>query len=141
MQYHYGVKMDISEVAELLGLYRFVPKPQHIIVISEPVRAEVDGYIYYRGIQPSSRSDVIILTPQAVDETVLHEIGHSLGLGEIGATLFGKLMIRKSRFIENFPALKELFSHPVSYVKCQGCQEFHILHTKYAGRAEHYIKG
>lgn len=130
--------MEISEVAELLGLYRFVPKPQHIIIISEPVRAEVDGYIYYRGIQPSGRSDVIVLTPYAADETVLHEIGHALGLGEAGATIFGRLMVRKKRFIENFPAVKNLLSQPVSYIKCQGCPEFHVLHTKYGGRAEHY---
>lgn len=132
------LSLEISEVAELLGLYRFVPKPQHIIVIGEPVRAEVDGYIYYRGIQPSSRRDVIILTPQAMDETVLHEVGHTLGLGEVGATIFGRVMIKKKRFLENFPAVKNLLSQPVSYVKCHGCPEFHILHEKYAGRAEHF---
>jgi len=122
-----------------LGLYR-VPKPQHVIVVTEPVERHFDGVIYYRGLQPTERGDTIVLTPQAIDETVLHEIIHmALGFGEMGTTLLGKVMVAKYRVLRNFPLLKSFLQREVKYKKCGGCQEFPRVH-QYGGRVEHYIK-
>jgi len=131
--------VEIYEVAEILGAYPFIPKPQHVIVVEEPVREQLNGTLYYRGLQPSFRSDVIVLTPQATDETVVHETLHTLGFGEFGATVLGKLLVRKHRLFGR-GILGDLIFGSVEYVKCQGCEEFRILHQKYAGRAEHYIR-
>lgn len=131
--------MEIYEVAEILGAYPLIPKPQHVIIVREPVREQVDGYLYFRGLQPKFRSDVIVLTPQATDETVLHETLHSLGFGELGATVLGKILIRKYEMFGR-GILGNLLFGPVEYVKCHGCEEFKLLHEKYSGRAEHYVR-
>lgn len=134
-----GETVEIYEVEEILGAYPFMPKPKHVIVVKEPVREWVDGYLYFRGLQPKFRSDVIVLTPQATDETVLHETLHALGLGEFGASLLGKLLIRKYEVLGK-GLLGSLLFGEVKYVKCSGCEEFRVLHEKYAGRAEHYVR-
>lgn len=121
---------------EILGVYR-LPKPQHIIFVREPVSEQVDGVIYFRGLQPRMRSDVIVLTAHAIDETVVHEVLHCLGLGEIGANLLGKLMVRKYRILKNSGLLKP--QRGVKYRKCGWCQEFERAH-QYGGRVEHYVK-
>ena len=130
--------MEISEVEEILGLYRF-PKPQHIIAVREPVERRLDGVIYYRGLQPRDRSDTIVLTPQSIDETVPHEIMHTLGLEEVGATLLGRVMVVKYRVLKNLPLLKSFLQREVKYQKCSGCQEFQRAH-QYGGRVEHYVR-
>jgi hypothetical protein len=130
--------MDISEVEEILALYR-VPKPQHIIVVTEPVSRHLDGVVYYRGLQPGERNDTIVLTSQAIDETVLHEVMHCLGFGEMGANFLGKVMVTKYRVLRNFPLLKSFLQREVKYQKCGGCQVFPKAH-QYGDRVEHYVK-
>jgi len=130
--------MDISQVEEILGLYR-VPKPQHVILVRESVEKHLDRVIYYRGLAPTDRNDVIVLTPQTIDETPLHEIMHTLGFGELGATLLGRVMVAKYRVLRNFPLLKSFLQREVKYQKCSGCQEFPKAH-QYEGRVEHYTR-
>lgn len=131
--------MEIYEVEEILGAYPLIPKPRHVLIVKEPVREWVDGYRYYRGLQPTFRSDVIVLSAQATDETVLHEVMHSLGFGELGASLLGKLLIKKYEVLGR-GFLGDSIWGSVRYAKCQGCEEFKALHEKYAGRVEHYVR-
>jgi len=133
------VKLDIHEVEEILGMYRALKAPKHIIVTEEPVRQQLNGDIFYRGLAPKWRRDVIVLTPQAIPETVVHENLHAnFGLGEEITYPLARLLIVKYNIIQLFPRLKRLLVRPVKYELCQGCEEFAELHTKYQGRALHF---
>lgn len=132
--------MELSEAEEILGCFRMMKAPRHLIM-TEPVHETVDGIAYFRGLQPKHRSDVVVLTTQATDETVPHELVHSnFGLGEIAAYPLGKILVWKYRVLKNLPMLKSIVAPPARYQKCSGCEEFGLLHQRYAGRAEHYVK-
>jgi len=115
-------------------------RARHLLVINEPVHERVDGLAYFRGLQPKHRQDVFVLTPHASDETVLHELVHTFGLGELAAYPLGRVLVWKYRVLRNFPALKSLATSPVRYRRCSGCEEFRLLHERYGGRAEHFIR-
>ncbi|HDN18279.1 MAG TPA: hypothetical protein ENF41_04380 [Candidatus Bathyarchaeota archaeon] len=132
--------LTIKDVEEILGLYRILPKPKHVIMTHESVIAKTDGHVVFLGLQPKWRKDVIVLTPQATPETVIHETLHTMGFGELGADILGKVLVVKYEITRNFPLLKRIISRKVEYTRCYGCQEFAELHNKYAGRAEHYVK-
>lgn len=129
--------MEILEVGEILGMYRLLPKPQNVIIVGERVS---EGPQYYRGLAPSGRSDVIVLTTDGNSETVLHEDLHTMGFDELGAGLLAKILIRKAQILQSIPFFKSFIEQPVKYQKCSGCQEFEALHTKYQGRASHYVR-
>lgn len=130
--------MEISEVCDILGLYR-LPKPQNVIIVGETVHEEMaNGIRYYRGLTPTGK-DVILLSAQATPETILHETLHdAFGLGELVTYPLARVAILKAQVLENFPRAKALVEQPVKYEKCTGCQEFALLHQEYANRAEHY---
>jgi len=131
----------LNEVESILGCFHMLGSPKHLIMIKEPVHEQVDGFAYFKGIQPKHRRDTIVLTPHASDETVPHEMVHAdLGLGELAAYPMGRVLVWKYRMLRNFPAIKSMVSKPVKYQKCSGCGEFELLHQRYGGRAEHYIK-
>lgn len=133
--------MELGEAEEILGCFNALGAPKHLIIFNEPVREKIDGFAYFRGLQPKHRSDTIALTPQNTDETVPHELIHAdLGLGELAAYPLGKILVWKYRVLRNFPTLKSLIAPPVKFQKCSGCGEFNLLHERYAGRAEHYVK-
>jgi len=130
--------MHISEVEAFLSTSR-LSLPQHVFVINETVWQEVDGQILYRGLAPKKRSDVIVLTPHAITETVGHECAHaSLGMGEFGATVIGKMSAMKYRVLNHFPNVKALAERPVRYEKCNGSCDFPKAH-QYGNRVEHYV--
>jgi len=128
--------MRIDEVEEVLGVSR-LPKPQHIFIVNETVWGEVDGQVLYRGLQPKEKKNTILLTPHAIDETPAHEIGHTLGLGEFGASVVGKLSAMKFRVLSHFPIVKSLTERSVKYEKCSGCQEFQKAH-QYGEIVQHF---
>ena len=131
--------LDVREVEEILGCYRSIRPPHHMIFTQETVTKQVDGSIYYRGLQPRFRGDVMVLTKDAIDESVVHEALHAnFGVGEAIATPLAKIFIWRARILKQFPLVKSLVQREVRYQKCPGCEEFKELHTKYAGRAEHY---
>lgn len=133
--------MELGEAEEILGCFHMLRAPEHLIMIKEPVHETVDGVAYFRGLQPKHRSDVVVITPQATPETVPHELVHAdLGLGELAAYPLGKILIWKYRVLRNLPMLKSLIAPRVKYQKCSGCEEFRLLHERYAGRAEHFIR-
>lgn len=131
--------MEVREIEEILGLVRFLQAPKNLIITNEPVYQAVNGQIFYRGLQPKRTGSSMVLTPQANDETVLHEALHAnFGVGEAIATPLAKILVWKARILKQFPLVKSLVQREVRYHKCDGCEEFSALHTKYSGRAEHY---
>lgn len=133
--------MQIEDIEEILGLARFLTVPKHLIKINEPTYQETNGKIFFRGLQPKKRGDVVVLTPQANSETVLHECVHStFGFGEEITYPLAKIMDIKQKIIGRFPLVKGILTKKVNYQKCSGCEEFSQLHEKYKGRAEHFIR-
>ncbi|MEM2618758.1 MAG: hypothetical protein QW356_04655 [Candidatus Hadarchaeales archaeon] len=129
--------MRVEEVAEILGLYRILPPPAHILLTHERI---TDGGIF-AGLQPKGRGDIVVLGGDASPETVIHETLHTMGFGEELAYPLAQLMVVKYEVVSKFPLLKQLLTRPVSYRKCdQICKEFELAHTKYAGRVEHWVR-
>lgn len=133
--------IDLYEVESILGCYPMLgSRVSHLIMIGESVHERVNGLAYFKGLQPKHRSDLFVLTQQSSDETIPHELVHTFGLGELAAYPVGKILVWKHRVLRNFPTIKSLVSSPVKYHKCSGCEEFKLLHERYSGRAEHYVK-
>jgi len=108
--------MDIKEVERLLKTSGFFTKlflPKHIILIDEPVTENFSHQIInYAGLQPKWRKDIIIITSLGNSETVFHEWAHTLGLGEFGANLIGKVM---SRFKGRRASMPKLLDFDFTY--------------------------
>lgn len=130
--------MNIQEVQDILGICRALRAPKHIIFINEPIHDETRKE-YYRGLQPKSRGDVLVLSAQADKTTVPHETWHAnTGLGELTAYPIGWLLARKHDFIESRPLLNQIVPRKkVSYVEDPNPPEFPQL-SKYGGRVRHY---
>lgn len=127
--------MHISEVEAFLSLSR-LPSPQHVFIVKETVWQEVDGQVIYRGLQPKERRDVIVLMPQAIDETIPHEIGHCLGLKEFGATVLGKFSAWRYQVLRRYPSVQGFLEKSIRYEKCFGCRDFAKAHQY--GTVEHF---
>jgi len=91
--------MDISEVEKILAEHPLLPKPRYVLLTEEPVTANVDGMLVFRGLTPKWRKDAIVLTPLANDETVVHEVLHTLGFGELGAYTLAPLLRRLRKLL------------------------------------------
>lgn len=130
--------MELAEIEEVLGCFSALRAPENLLVVKEPVTERVDGLAYFRGLAPKHRYDTIVVTPQATPETIVHETLHAqFGLGEFATYPLAKAWVQKY-FLTRF--LPILGSKKVEYHKCPGCGEFRLLHERYAGRAEHFIK-
>lgn len=130
--------MELAEIEEVLGCFSALRAPKHLLMVKEPVHERLDGLAYFRGLQPKHRGDVIVVTPQATPETVVHEAIHAqFGLGELATYPLAKAWVQKY-FLTRF--LPVLGRRRVKYQRCSGCEEFRLLHDRYAGRVEHYVK-
>lgn len=132
--------MELAEVESVLGCFSTLRAPRHLVMIKEPVTEKVDGLAYFRGLSPKHRHDTIVITPQATPETVVHEAIHAqFGLGEFATYPLARAWVRKYNLLRAvcLPCLKK---KRVEYQKCPGCGEFALLHERYGGRAEHYIR-
>lgn len=121
--------MDISEVEAILRTHPFLKKPKYVFMIEEPVTARVNGMIVFKGMAPKWRKDVIILTPYATHETVVHEILHIMGLKEAGASMISKVLRTLRSFIPS------VMRSEVKYIPCSGC-EFVEAHKR---GIKHYV--
>jgi len=133
--------MNIKEVSEILGLCRFLRAPRHVFIAKEPVYEEWDSKVFFRGLQPKERRDVIFLSSQADASTVGHEAWHAMtGLGELTADPVGRLVALKYEIIRQFPRLKALLTRRVVYRRVSPEEEVEFPQVKrYRGRVEHYI--
>ena len=130
--------MDINEVSELLGLCHFLRVPKHVFITDEVV-SDARGTLY-RGLQPKTKHDAIFLGQHADDTTPIHEAIHTLGIGELGAEVLTRAIMRKNRAISNFPLLKQQRTRQVSYTKVDRSKDYPEVHTdKFKGRVEHYV--
>jgi hypothetical protein len=127
--------MDISEVEALLNSLRLLGlvAPQHVFITDEPITAEVDGKLFFRGLAPAGGS-AIVLSKHADVTTTPHEVVHaSLGLGEFAADMIGKLAATKYNVTRGLPfssfRLKE-----VRY------REVDDLPAEFRGRVRHYVR-
>ncbi len=123
--------ITIKDVERVLSEHPWLPPPKHVFFIPEDVTYETPhGEVVFRGLQPSWRPDVIILTPRATQETVIHETLHTLGFGEeLTHRLAPKLLkLRK--------AVPPVMLRRVKYVKCPYCKEFREMHEL---GAIHYV--
>jgi len=105
--------MRIEELEELLSKHPFLPKPKYVFMIEERVIAELNGYSFVRGATPKWRGDVIILTPDARHDTVVHEVIHTLGFGELVANLLSPRIAKLRELIPPIISsnVKYSFSH------------------------------
>jgi hypothetical protein len=118
-------------------LCRFLRAPPHLLIVNEPIHN--DAGQYFRGLQPKSRSDVIVLSAQSDVTTIPHETIHAnFGVGEVIAYPFGWLMAKKTDFIRKHPILDSAVPRKqVKYVEDPNPPEFPDL-EKYRGRVTHY---
>lgn len=131
--------MEIGEVKDILGLCHALRAPKHIIIVQEPIFEDTEGgRQFFRGLQPTSRGDVIVLSAQADVTTVPHESFHAgSGLGELLAYPLGSLMAAKYTVMSRFPRLKQLRSRNIDYEEVPNPPEFPGL-SKYGDRVKHY---
>jgi hypothetical protein len=126
--------MDISEVETLLNSLRLLGlmAPQHVFLTDEPITAEVDGKLFFRGLAPAGGS-AIVLSKHADVTTAPHELVHTLGLGEFAADLIGKLAALKYNVAKELP-LSGFKLREVRY------QEVDDLPSQFRGRVRHYVR-
>ena len=126
--------MDISEVETLLNSLRLLGlmAPQHVFLTDEPITAEVDGKLFFRGLAPAGGS-AIVLSKHADVTTAPHELVHTLGLGEFAADLIGKLAALKYNVAKELP-LSGFKLIEVRY------QEVDDLPSQFRGRVRHYVR-
>jgi hypothetical protein len=87
--------ITIEEVEELLEKHPFLPRPKYIFMVEDIVVAPVSEnlFLLIRGATPIHRNDVIILTLLADEVTVIHEVLHTMGLGEVGARILAPMLV------------------------------------------------
>jgi len=126
--------MDISEVEALLNSLRLLGlvAPQHIFITDEPITAEVDGKLFFRGLAPLG-GNVVVLSKHADLTTAPHEITHTLGFGELAADLVGKLATLKYKVTKGLP-FSGLRFREIKY------QEVDDLPPQFKGRVRHYVR-
>ena len=139
-------KVNIQEVSDVLGLSP-VPAPKYVLMTDERLHTQNffehlfgqdTNKAYYRGLQPKSKSGVIILGADADVSTPVHEAWHSWsGLGELTAWPIGDRLARRYQRLSRFPTLKNLIKRDVKYQEVSGPDEFPNL-GKYAGRVKLY---
>jgi hypothetical protein len=126
--------MEIEEVETLLNSLRLLGlvAPQHIFLTDEPISAQIDGKLFFRGLAPL-RGNAIVLSKYADITTAPHEIVHTLGLGELAADTLGKLLALRYRVSQGLP-LSDLKLRQVRY------QLVDDLPPQFKGRARHYVR-
>jgi hypothetical protein len=87
--------ITIHEVEELLERHPFLPKPKYILMVEDIVIAPLSENLValVKGATPIERRDVIILSILADEVTVVHEVLHTMGLGELGARVLAPLLV------------------------------------------------
>lgn len=120
-------------IEQVFAKYYVIDPPKNILVLDKPaVAMHGQTLVMYKGLQPKWRGDVIILTPQGDDETLIHETLHAQYFSKEPITnVAGKILIMKYRASNR---IRQLFTRPkrflnirlkrdrnVNYQLCSGC--------------------
>lgn len=120
-------------IEDVFAKYYVIDPPKNILVLDKPaVSMHGQTLVMYRGLQPKWRGDVIILTPQGDDETLIHETLHAQYFtNEPLTNVAGKILVVKYRISKRFKRFfirhKKRFSvrtrrgRTVNYQLCSGC--------------------
>ncbi|MEM3800147.1 MAG: hypothetical protein QXH56_08655 [Thermoprotei archaeon] len=119
-----GRPLTIEEIEHKLALHPFLPPPQHVIILDGDVRVAQRVAV---GMTPAKQR-VVVLTPIADDETVLHETLHSNGLKELGAQIMSRILTIREKLV--------LFPRRVRYEECGGCTTHITLLKQYGLQPE-----
>ena len=125
----------IYDVERVLERHPWLRPPKHVFIVKEKIEFTAPGIrVLFRGLQPSWRPDVIIISaPYATDETVIHEILHTYGLGEYGAHKLAPVIVRLRSVVPT------VFVREVRYRKCDYCDEFKEVHERLGDKVEHWV--
>jgi len=104
--------MNIEELENIMAEHPWLPKPRYVFMVKERVIGQINGTIIFKGATPIFSKDRIAITPDADDTTIVHEMLHLLGFGELGAYTLSPIL-RRIRQI--FPPLlkKEVKYHKI----------------------------
>lgn len=120
-------------IEDVFAKYYVIDPPKNIIVLDkQAVSMQGQTLVMYRGLQPKWRGDVIILTPQGDDETLIHETLHAqFFTNEPITNVGGKILVVKYRLSKQFKRffvrqkrrlnLKLRKDRTVNYQLCPGC--------------------
>lgn len=143
--------IDKKSIEKIFSRYYVVDPPKHVIVLDKPaVSLHGETMVAYRGLQPKWRGDVVIITPQGDEETILHETLHAQFLaGEPLAHIGGKILVVKHRLLERSSFLSNIFQirhrgRNVNYQQCSSCSLCDDLtqlrlYTPQGARPKHYV--
>lgn len=84
--------LTIEDIERVYETHPWLPRPQHIVMLDGDVLLPEGATAV--GLTPAGES-VMILTPLADEETVIHESIHLAGFGELAAYTLGPLLARK----------------------------------------------
>jgi len=76
-----------------------LPAPKHVYIAEKPVKVERDSESFWIMGAQKRGEDMIILSPYSTIENIIHETAHSVGFGEIGAQIIGKLGSLRVQFM------------------------------------------
>jgi len=82
--------VTIEMVEEVLSR-SLLPAPKHVYISEKPIKVEREHESFWIMGAQKKGQDMIILSPYSTVENILHETAHSIGFGEIGAQIIGKL--------------------------------------------------
>ena len=138
---HVFLTQSKKDVAEILGECSFLRPPKHVFMTREKLWGEVNGdKEYYRGIQPRSKHDSILLSADRDESSPIHEAIHTYGLNELGTEVLTRVIMRKNKVLKNFPLLRKLTTKRLSYKKVDSSKEYPWAHrNEYKNRVQHFI--
>ncbi len=86
--------MNIEELEKILAEHPWLPKPRYVLLVKERVVGIVNEstLVVFKGATPITSRDRMALTIDADDITVVHELLHVIGFGEIGAYVLSPLI-------------------------------------------------
>lgn len=137
--------IDRETIEKVFSTYYIVDPPKNVVVLDKPVVAvDHNGQVttFFKGLQPKWRDDVIIVSPQGDDETLVHEQIHAqYRAREFGANALGKLFVIKYRMLQKLQRQRKI--RDVRYKLCNGCAMCDdltqlLLVTPPSSRSKHY---
>jgi len=93
--------MEIENVERTISSFPWLTPPNHVYILDAPLLFQGKRcLLLVRGATPVGEN-IIILTPQADEKTILEEVFHTFGLHEPGAKLLSRLSLIKLNWLPN----------------------------------------